>query len=235
MATLLTYNQFVNKYEGRSTDVDGSPSKDPVQCVDLAKAYFKDCFGIPYFSFNGSAKNVYENFNSFPQLVKLFDKIPNTKTFVPEKGDVAVWGSSVGGGNGHIAICTSDATVNYFYSFDQNWSIKACHKQYHNYKGFLGVLRPKDRSHLYGNSSTSGSSNSTQGTSSSSSSKVSYYPKYTGKSTSIVEALASIGVDSSYTNRKKIAKANGIEGYSGTSSQNAQLVKLLKEGKLKKY
>ena len=228
MATLLTYNQFINKYEGKCTDIDGSPSKDPVQCVDLAKVYFKDCFGIPYFSFNGSAKNVFINFTSFPQLTKQFTKIANTKTFVPQKGDVGVWGSLVGGGNGHIAICTGEGTTSYFYSFDQNWSIKACHKQYHNYKGFLGVLRPKDTSHLLGKTQTSESSNS-------SSNIVSYYPKYAGNSTSIVEALVAVKVDSSFANRKKIAVANGITNYSGTMSQNAELVKLLKAGKLKKY
>ena len=161
----------------------------------------------------------------------LFTRIANTKTFVPQKGDVAVWGSSVGGGNGHIAICTSDATTSYFYSFDQNWSVKACHKQYHNYKGFLGVLRPKDTSHLLGKTQISESSSS----SNSNTNTTNYYPKYTGNSTSIVEALSAVKVNSSYANRKKIAVANGITNYSGTMEQNAQLVKLLKAGKLKKY
>ena len=62
----------------------------------------------------------------------------------------------------------------------------------------------------------------------------SYYPKYTGSSTSIVDALKAVGVDSSYNNRAKIAKANGISNYSGTASQNTQLLNLLKQGKLKK-
>lgn len=60
----------------------------------------------------------------------------------------------------------------------------------------------------------------------------SYYRKYTGKSTSLVDALASSGVDSSFTNRKKIAKANGITNYSGTAQQNTKLLELLKSGKL---
>lgn len=60
----------------------------------------------------------------------------------------------------------------------------------------------------------------------------SYYKKYTGKSTSIVDALASIGVDSSFNNRKKIAKANNITNYSGTPQQNTKLLNLLKSGKL---
>ena len=60
----------------------------------------------------------------------------------------------------------------------------------------------------------------------------SYYKKYTGKSTSLVDALASIGVDYYFTNRKKIAKANGITNYSGTAQQNTKLLELLKSGKL---
>ncbi len=62
---------------------------------------------------------------------------------------------------------------------------------------------------------------------------VSYYPKYTGKSGSIVSALASVGEkDTSYSHRAKIAKANAISGYSGTAAQNIHMVKLLKSGKL---
>lgn len=63
---------------------------------------------------------------------------------------------------------------------------------------------------------------------------VNYYPKYTGTSGSIVEALKSIGVDSSYNNRKEIAKNNGIKGYKGTAAQNTKMLNLLKQGKLKK-
>ena len=69
-------------------------------------------------------------------------------------------------------------------------------------------------------------------TSSSEAAAQSYYKKYTGKSTSLVDALASIGVDSSFSNRKKIAKANSITNYSGTAPQNTKLLDLLKSGKL---
>ena len=70
--------------------------------------------------------------------------------------------------------------------------------------------------------------------SSTSASSGSYYKKYTGSTDSIVSALNSIGVDSSYKNREKIAKANDINGYSGTASQNTKMLNLLKQGKLKK-
>ena len=62
--------------------------------------------------------------------------------------------------------------------------------------------------------------------------KKKYYPKYTGKSESIVEGLQAIKVDSNLNNRRKIAAANGIANYSGTAEQNIKLLKLLKKGKL---
>ena len=62
---------------------------------------------------------------------------------------------------------------------------------------------------------------------------VQYYPKYTGKGTSIVSALATVGEkDTSMAHRKLIAKANGIDGYQGSVKQNLALVDLIKAGKL---
>ena len=51
---------------------------------------------------------------------------------------------------------------------------------------------------------------------------------------SIVDALKSINIDSSYNYRKKLAKANNITNYHGSYSQNVKMLNLLKEGKLKK-
>lgn len=59
-----------------------------------------------------------------------------------------------------------------------------------------------------------------------------YFPAYTGASPSIVTALNALGVDSSYSNRSKIAAANGITGYSGSAAQNTRLLELLKQGRL---
>lgn len=62
-----------------------------------------------------------------------------------------------------------------------------------------------------------------------------YYPKYTGSSTSITTALNVVGEkDTSMAHRKKIATANSIANYSGTSNQNIKMVNILKQGKLKK-
>lgn len=64
---------------------------------------------------------------------------------------------------------------------------------------------------------------------------VKYYPKYTGKTVSIVNALSSLGYKSDFNYRKKIANANGIKIYLGTASQNTKLLNLLKNGKLIKF
>lgn len=61
---------------------------------------------------------------------------------------------------------------------------------------------------------------------------VEYYPKYNAKTNSIVDALNSIGVNSSFNNRKTIAINNNINNYSGTANQNTQMLNLLKQGKL---
>lgn len=61
-----------------------------------------------------------------------------------------------------------------------------------------------------------------------------FYPACASSQTSIVNALNSIGVDSSYSFRKQIATANSISNYTGTAAQNTQLLNLLKAGTLKK-
>ena len=59
-----------------------------------------------------------------------------------------------------------------------------------------------------------------------------YYPAYKGKKTTLYSALTSIGVDASYSYRKKIAKANNITGYVGTAAQNTRMYNLLVAGLL---
>lgn len=54
------------------------------------------------------------------------------------------------------------------------------------------------------------------------------------KGLSFVDGLKSIGVDSSFANRKRIGAANGISNYKGTALQNIKLLSMLKKGTLKK-
>lgn len=60
------------------------------------------------------------------------------------------------------------------------------------------------------------------------------YNAYTGPKTTLTDALNSLGIDSSYAFRKRIAAANGIGGYYGSYAQNIQMYNLLVAGMLKK-
>ncbi len=61
-----------------------------------------------------------------------------------------------------------------------------------------------------------------------------YYPAYTGKKTTLSAAMTSLGINSTYSYRKLIAKANGITGYCGTASQNIYMYNMLVAGLLKR-
>lgn len=61
---------------------------------------------------------------------------------------------------------------------------------------------------------------------------VSYFPVFKTNSCSIVDGLKSIGVDSSFAYRQRIATANSVANYKGTAPQNDKLVSLGKKGKL---
>lgn len=89
------------------------------------------------------------------------------------------------------------------------------------------------------NKTTSSTTKKTNTTTSKSNKSTTTYYSYKTKSglntsTSIVDALKAIGVDSSMSNRSAIAKANGISNYTGSYSQNVSLLKKLKSGTLKK-
>ena len=208
----MTFDEFYKKHNGQYIDIDGVAG---VQCVDLIKLGMKEMWNIPYFSFGGSAKNLWENFNAIPQLKNNFTRIKNTPDFIPQKADICVWNGNVGNGDGHCAW-GMDGDKDVFYSFDQNWSGKAAHRQIHNYKNFYGVLRKKQ----------------TESEKTPENKKTVYFPAYTGNSYSIVECLLRVGAGTAYAYRKEIAKVNGISNYTGTMEQNAKLVNLIKKGKL---
>ncbi len=59
-----------------------------------------------------------------------------------------------------------------------------------------------------------------------------YFAACAKDETSIVDALKAIGENSGIAYRKRIAEANGIDGYCGTAKQNIKLLSLLRQGKL---
>ena len=57
------------------------------------------------------------------------------------------------------------------------------------------------------------------------------HPTYRGDS--FVDALVQIGVDASFASRRELARKNGIYDYTGSAKQNLELLRLLKEGRLR--
>ncbi|MDE5946155.1 MAG: glucosaminidase domain-containing protein [Oscillospiraceae bacterium] len=60
-----------------------------------------------------------------------------------------------------------------------------------------------------------------------------YYPACTSDHLSIVDALKSLDIDSSYESCYRISVINGFYNYSGTAEENIALLKMLKAGTLK--
>src|SRR5258706_14003284 len=131
----MTYDEFVIKWTGKPVDFDGIY---PNQCMDLMHQYVYDVLGITDKAVL-AAPNAYQAYtNNFPQY---FEKIDNTPTGVPQKGDIIFFGQAVGP-SGHVCIF-KDGNVSTFNSFDANWPVGTLpHIQSHNYNGCLGWLRP---------------------------------------------------------------------------------------------
>lgn len=104
------------------------------QCVDLVHYYYAYFGKASYATGNGCD---FVN-NKLPDG---WTRIKNTADFVPQPGDIAVWGKELSQ-YGHVAIILS-ADDHSFVSMDQNWPRgSACKKVTHNYNKFWGVIRP---------------------------------------------------------------------------------------------
>ncbi len=135
----MTIDQFITKYEGKKVDWDGAYGG---QCVDLFRQYLNDVLNFPQPRGVVGAADFWTNYDSDPNLKNNFQKIANSPTGVPAKGDVMVWNKKAGGGFGHIAIFL-EGNVNLFTSLDQNWpTLSKVTKTVHNYTNVLGWLRP---------------------------------------------------------------------------------------------
>ena len=139
----MTLEQFIKKYLNKGVDFDGRYN---AQCVDLFRAYVDEVLGYPQPKGVKGACQLWQNFNNDPNLKNYYQKIPNTASFIPQKGDIAIWKCTIGGGFGHVAICTGKGNTSWFESFDQNWKPQKATLEKHNYKNFYGVLRPKKNS-----------------------------------------------------------------------------------------
>lgn len=90
------FSVFVNTYNGTSHDVDGAYG---AQCWD-GYAFYMQWLGYPYAhcTASGGAKDIWD--------LRASNGMLNSCNVVssPQNGDIAVWGSNMGGGYGHVAM-----------------------------------------------------------------------------------------------------------------------------------
>lgn len=143
---MINFDQFIAKYNGKYLDWDGHYGP---QCVDLVRFFIDEVLGFPQTSMPaaGTAKQIYQNFKSN----QYFDKIGNTPTGVPTKGDIVFWGYPMGfywdglvpKWAGDVAIFSGGGVIK-FISFGQNFPKGSfCRYYNHSYKGVMGWLHRK--------------------------------------------------------------------------------------------
>ena len=142
----MTLNEFFSKYLGTSVQMNVSTDKK-YQCVDWVKKYVYEFLKLGK-DYGGTInKNAWawgdaKAWAANAEARKYFNWIPNSSTFVPQAGDICVFGS---GSFGHVSVATGIGNTKRFVSIDQNVSGKYVTCEYHNYTKdkFLGVLRKK--------------------------------------------------------------------------------------------
>ena len=140
---MKSYEDFIKSVIGTSFDEDHVAG---VQCVDLVKRYLKEVFGLNVPNGFGNAIDYYNDYNNKKLLSTNFERIENTPSFIPKKGDIMIWNEKRGKGAGHVAICTGNGDTKNFYSYDLNWNgSKKVKEVKHDYKNVLGVLRYKKK------------------------------------------------------------------------------------------
>lgn len=129
----MTIQEFFDKWNNKPADFDGYYGN---QCVDIIQYYNKDIFGGGFIPGQGAA-DIWE---TYP--VEIYERVLNTPTAIPVKGNIMIWRKTTSLPFGHIGIF-NEGNVNRFTSFDQNWPIGSlCHFQEHDYTGVIGWLRP---------------------------------------------------------------------------------------------
>lgn len=201
------FESFVKKYNGKKIDVDGIYG---AQCVDLFNRYNKDYFNV-YINCrpSGYARSLAEN-KKKNNILKYYKEV-NLDSAV--SGSVVVYGQCKIAPKSHVGFLYENLHNGKIKIFHQTSSLGHAGIETITADGIIGVFTPNNIINEKEDK---------------------FFIKCTYKGFSIVDGLKSIGVNSSYAYRSKIAKANDIINYRGSATQNLKMLSLLKKGKLLK-
>ena len=137
----MTLTQFIKTYLGKKVDYKDKDFKGDgsFQCVDLARQYFHDVWGVeqfPALGADGGAKDI-------------FDKCTNVNVTVDSAladysvGDVLIWNSSKTNKYGHVAILVAIYNTKYFIVLEQDGfkqdGVKLTMRSRENLRGCLWI------------------------------------------------------------------------------------------------
>lgn len=125
--------------------VEVSDKSNLYQCLDLAYEYTL-FLNVPKVAIaHLHAFQVFTEPNDVTR--QYFELIKNTPEFVPQEGDLCVFGTEVGT-SGHISVSNGKGNLKTFESVDQNWAgaskVGVVVHKYGGKNGLLGVLRYKE-------------------------------------------------------------------------------------------
>lgn len=137
-------DQLIAQNLGKPVEREDPSNLD--QCFDWAFAYV-DALGIPRSAIRHLlASQIWTDATVLTK--QYFELIPNTPDFVPQKGDMPVFGTEIGKA-GHVCLATGLGDTNKFQSADENWNghlyVEYVWHTYGGNQGLLGVLRPKNQ------------------------------------------------------------------------------------------
>ena len=119
----------------------GTNQYDTGECVGFYNKVVQDVSGILY-PIQGAqgAKDLMTAKNTRPDLFQQIKNNPNDPNQIPAVGDWIVWGSTWGGGMGHVA-CVKTVDKNSFTSVEQNFVYHKVTEQWHDWAGVIGWIR----------------------------------------------------------------------------------------------
>lgn len=142
MTTQQEAINWLNAQAGQYKDFDGMYQ---AQCVDLFNFYYQFLTGVSPYSKGYGVPGAKDLWNV---PTDVFTKIANSNTLVPQPGDVAIYGSSWGGGYGHVEmVLGSDSRGTWFVGNNEAGNpSQPASKVYRTWAqqntGLIGVMRP---------------------------------------------------------------------------------------------
>lgn len=148
---------FVNSNLNKQLDNGQGSYKG--ECVSLSIRVAHDVYGVPYGTMycveryingrldpnaTGGAIELFRHFGetNMPRYFDLIPNNPNDYNQLPQPGDFIVWGTSMGH-YGHVAVVVSANPLRVFQQLGTPVFKPSEIRQYANYNGVLGWLRPK--------------------------------------------------------------------------------------------